>query len=278
MGNHYTPKKYLRRFVCNEGGIWLHDRKLLLSRLTTVQAVGNEVGLYSPTVESNLNIQVEGPTHPIFDKIARREHLTRGERQALAKYIVVMYKRVPIARDRSMKRVPKMANALHDSFMMEITQLGSTDPTFQAEEAIRNVTAAIEKVRQSPSPKLWYEGINLIDEGPAERSLLSMNWVFLHSEKLQFLTSDNPVFFFEHEGIDSPTSELTFPISSSVALWATRKSEQDGLHAIAIPAVIKQINRRTAHGCNRFIFSRENEPWIMPFIKKGEWELVRMGR
>jgi hypothetical protein len=280
MGHHYTPKAYLRRFTNADGGLWLHDRKRSVSNPTTVDGVGHEVGLYSPKVESDLNLLVETPAHPVFEKIVSRQPLSAEDRRVLAKYIIVMYKRVPIARDRNLANIPALADELQTTLLRELDELSETDPTFdQWGEASRNeVKTYLKRVKENPSPALWYNNIRPAKAGRAEQTLLSMNWVFLHSKELQYLTSDNPVFIFDEIGIANPASELTFPISSSIALWATWQNEPDGSHRVALPAAVKQINRRTVHSSKRFVFSRDNEPWIMPFITKDEWQLQWLGR
>ena len=103
-----------------------------------------------------------------------------------------------------------------------------------------------------------------------------MNWLFLRSQADQFLTGDNPVFFFEHEGIGKPTSELTFPLSSNLALWATRLPRPSMQYLAASPAGVREINRRTAHNSVRFVYSKANEPWVLPFVLKKQWRLTRL--
>jgi len=279
MRNHYTPKQYLRNFLNAEGGLWQHDCKLGTSRTVNVDGVGNEVGLYSEKVERELNTLVEIPTHHIFKKILAKQAISAEDRTALAKYIVILLKRVPAARDRAMETLPHLASAYLEGVQNELTKFAQSDPTYlqRTEEVRKEVEHHIERVRSDLPTHLWYEGFNLTDEGPVEQALLSMKWVFLHSKSLQYLTSDNPVFYFVHEGIGGPLSEVTFPISSSIALWATRRIVVDGSHLQASPSAVRQINSRTAHNCKRFILSRDNETWILPFISKGEWELQRMG-
>jgi len=279
MGNHYVPQKYLLRFSEEDRGIWVYDREKATNFRTGVRKIAHEINMYSPEVESNLNEQVEIPTHEVFDKIVAQRQLSDADRKALAKYIVVMWKRVPTGRERAMTRLPNVADEVHDDLMKELDGLIMADPSFRARgEKVRSeAKTIIANVKASPSPSLWYESFNLTDESGVEQALLSMNWVFLHSAKVQYLTSDNPVFFFAHEGIGSSSSELTFPISESIALWATRHPRQNGLHAPALPAGVKQINRRTASNSKRFVFAKTNESWIMPFVTKAKWELSRLG-
>ncbi len=279
MGNHYIPKMYLRRFADDKGCVWTHDRVKRAISHPGVPAIGHEINMYSEEVEDALNHKVEGPTHVIFERILARHSLSDADRSALAKYIVVMWKRVPTGRQRSLNLLPSIADAVQSQIAAEFEELRKVDRSHpMLDESVRRANEYIEKVKESPPVSLWYDSINLTEQGPVEAALLSMNWIFLHSERLQYLTSDNPVFFTEAEGLLSPTAEFTFPISHSIALWGTRQSQRNDSHVTALAGAVKQINRRTAANAERFVFSRHNEDWIMPFITKGEWELTRLGR
>jgi hypothetical protein len=95
----------------------------------------------------------------------------------------------------------------------------------------------------------------------------------------KYLTSDNPAFFFEAYGIGTANSEITFPISSSIALIACRQGPKGGLECInAKPALVKEVNRRVAAGADRFIYYHENCQWIAalagktnPYLSRIQW-------
>lgn len=278
MGHHYLPQKYLLRFANDEGAIWVHDRHKVNSYRTGVRAIANEVNMYSPELESDLNTLVEGPTHHVFDKILARMPLSDHDRKALAKYISVMWKRVPSGRDKTLKLVPGVMEDARTELMEDMDSWVREDPTLHNRvDALRQEANAIFELQAAePSPQIWHQTFNLNEVGRFEEELLSMNWVFLHSDELRFLTSDSPVFFFEHEGLGKPQSEVTFPISSSVALWASRGGRPRNAHEKATPVFVRQINSRTAYRSSRFVFSQANEPWIKPFTVKGEWGIMRL--
>jgi hypothetical protein len=277
--NHYTPKKYLLRFADSDGRVWLHDSKSnTRSRQAGVRVIGNEFGLYSDEVETNLNLQAEIPSHPVFDKIIDGIPLSAEDRAALAKYIIVLWKRVPVAKERSLSRMPVLMDKVHEELMAEIDAMVIDDPAFQ-EKAVSTrmeVTAYINTLKADPPASLWYDGFGLDEITMSEEALLSMNWVFLRGGNNQFLTSDNPVFFFPDEGLGRPQSELTFPISSSIALWATRLPRTQGSYMDASLSVVRQINARTAAHSKRFVFSKTNDSWIKPFTIKGGWLLEHL--
>lgn len=277
MGHHYVPQFYLRGFGSN-GRIWAHDRDRKTSFETTVKGVANENGMYSEEVESFLANKIETPTISALTKIRRQEKISADDRSALARYIVFLWKRVPDGRARALKIIPDVADKVHGEIVAELDAAALTNPEFsdRAEILKARVAAAIEAHKASPSPELWYSSFESEQSMRLVDALLSMNWTFMCSTNLQFLTSDNPVFFFKSEGIGHPKSELSLPLSSSIALWATRSTVLFREFMSVAPVAVKEFNRRTAHNCTRFVYSGANESWVLPFVTKGSWQLTRL--
>ncbi|PHV05871.1 hypothetical protein CSQ96_17440 [Janthinobacterium sp. BJB412] len=277
MGNHFVPQYYLKGFE-SQGGIWVHGRQSKRSFVTQVRVIANENRLYSEEIEAHFNIKIEIPANEAFRKLRERAPITGPERAALAKYILVLWKRVPKARERALLKIPEVAHELGIQMQSELDSFAELMPHLETEVASlkARVETAVDAHKASPSPSIWYESIDFETDHLPNDALLSMNWVFLYHDELQFLTSDNPVFFFEFEGIGSPTSELTFPISSSLSLWATRAPGVKGGFVKATNAAVKEINRRTAFNSNQWVYSQRNERWILPFVTKNEWSLTRL--
>lgn len=177
-----------------------------------------------------------------------------------------------------MAKIPAVAQELGVQIGSELDSALEAMPHLEEKVAHlkTRVATAIETHIENPSTSLWCESIDSESDHLPINALLSMNWVFLYHDTLQFLTSDNPVFFFEFEGIGSPESELTFPISSKITLWATRTPKANGTFMQATSPAVKEINRRTASNSMRWVYSERNEPWILPFATKGEWPLTRL--
>ena len=108
------------------------------------------------------------------------------------------------------------------------------------------------------------------------QALLSMHWRFFFAHKGQFLTSDNPVYFHEGIGLVNQDSELSIPFSSAVTLWASRHPGKVGSYHEASPAVVKELNRRTAKNAERYVYSVQNEPWVLPFVLKNNYTVNRL--
>jgi len=106
---------------------------------------------------------------------------------------------------------------------------------------------------------------------PKAPGLLSqMTWrFFICGEPNAFLTNDNPVFIFKHLGIGKEYSELTFPISNYITLWATWRPIDEG-YFHANNQVVKEINRRTASIATRFIYFSKKRDWVITLVNKKE--------
>jgi hypothetical protein len=277
MGHHYVPKFYLRGFE-EKGTIWTFDKEQRRVFPSQVKSIANETAMYSEQLESHLANEVEDPAKPALEKVRARKQLTSSDRLTLAKYIVALWKRVPKARLRAIRHMPDVADQVESNLRAELDLLASQDPSSQPNVSAlkQHVAEIIARHKESPPPEVWYHSIRSENSPQLINAMLSMTWVFLVSEKDQFLTGDNPVFFFEHEGIGKPTSEITLPLSSSVALWASRTNAPNGQYLKASPSGVREINRRVAQNSLRFIYASRNESWVMPFLERGSWRLTRL--
>jgi hypothetical protein len=233
--------------------------------------------MYSEEVESYLANDVEHPALPAIAKVRDRQPLSDGQRTVLAKYIIALWKRVPKARTRVLNLIPRVADEVAQELNAGMQKLVEQDPSLAERAATRRmeIAAAIEREKANPDPTIWERSLRSPTDAHVVGALLSMNWLFLYTGD-QFLTSDNPVFLFEHEGIGKPTSELSFPLSSSVALWATRAPCRNMQYHPVSPSALREINRRTVYNAVRFVYARTNEPWILPFTLKREKRLTRL--
>jgi len=118
--------------------------------------------------------------------------------------------------------------------------------------------------------EIWLENIPP-DKTPQSVEVLSqMTWRFLIAPNGQyFITSDNPLFFFHWMGIGKKRSEVTFPITKDMALWATWRIDLAEGFFPALPRVLKEINRRTASISSTYLYSPRSEKWIQTLANKG---------
>ena len=131
-----------------------------------------------------------------------------------------------------------------------------------------------EKVREGI---LDFNNLHKYKSEEVTELLNNMTWRFLVIEsEPAFLTSDNPVFYFEGMGLNKPESELSFPISSNIVLWSTWRQDLPEGYFQTNKQVVKEMNRRMAQNASRYIFYASEKKWIMPFIKKNEWHLNKI--
>ena len=222
--HHIVPRHYLKGFTEAAGSkfLWSYEKG------------GNRVGKYSyrsvgyvkdfhtirnadgtidrTSVEKSLATKIEQPTAPIIDKIRAGEDISPQEKWTMSRYMCTQVLRVPKQRDVRRKMAPKQISDL-------------------AEEVVRvwpeHLRGPALKILDSYATDL--PDMVLLDVEPTERmttALYNMTWVFLMAPGHRgFITSDDPVSFDEGIGIAHKCAEVTLPISTRLALWATWQTE-----------------------------------------------------
>lgn len=280
MRTHYVPQYYLRGFSPDFGRtIWVYDKQELSKFQTQVKSTANICGLYTPELEKYLSKEIEGPANLVLKKIRNREPLTPIEKITLSRYIAVMWKRVPEGKNRLKERAPGISADLREALHRKLDEFVAKNPSKEglARQRKAEIDEILYRYSQEPPPDIWHQII------PAERTpriiaaIATMTWRFLtFDEKAAFMTGDNPVFYFSHLGIGRAESELSFPISSYMTLWATRRLDLPEGYFPTNVAIIKEMNRRTASITKRYVFHAMDEDWILPFIAKKRWQLNRI--
>jgi hypothetical protein len=273
MGYHYVPKYYLLGF-CQTSSSELIVRYEKGSRdvlKTTVNNVAQETGFYSPEIEDFLASNVEGPANVVLDKIRACEAITDDDRFTLCVYMVAMLKRVPESRISVQKRGPAIALELAVQIDRDFEQLLRSHPDRtdiimrKWEEAKRLNVQFGENVPKG----VWLQTVLPQTAPRLVRVLHSMRWRFLVCEPSSgFLTSDNPVFYHREIGVGRLHSELTFPISHCVTLWATHRKEIQEKFARASAAKISEINHRTVRSATQYVFFSREEDWVKSLVNR----------
>ena len=175
------------------------------------------------------------------------------------------------------ERTAEAAIEVEAELLAALSDLAAQEPAKAAfyEERKQQVNNIIKRQKNANYSDIWQSTIPDASENIIE-TMLTMDWAYLHSPRSQFLTCDNPVCFFEGEGLRSQTAELAFPISSEVAMLATRTRRFANMVLNAKSTGVKEINRRIARNTDRFLFYKWSEDWIVPFAKKMEWHISRI--
>lgn len=268
MGHHYTPQYYLKGFVDSEGHIWVYEKGSGTPFRTGLKNVGHETGFYSAAMEQYLANQIEGPANRVIEKIRARDQISASEKITLVRYMVALMKRVPKSKERIKGLAPQAAPKTLKEFEAEVDGILLPDKT--KTDFMQKARVIFEKFAKNPPKEIWLEMIPPHTSPMVVEVISTMTWIFLTNDSGPvFLTNDNPVFFFESLGIGKPDSEITFPISNDISLWATwRKNIQDCIYSAIRPHGIREINRRTASNATRYVFHSTNEKWIPTFINK----------
>jgi hypothetical protein len=268
MGDHYTPEYYLKGFTDQRGKIYTYDKLTSSKFCTGVNNVGHETGFYSREMETYLANVIEGPANSVISKIRNKQIISIAEKEILTRYMVALLKRVPEGRQRFEKMGPHVAEETFEEFKTALTKMQFPDNIKQ--EYLERAEQFLGRYATNPPKDIWLNSIPPETSPTVLLAVTQMTWVFLTSDRTDtFLTSDNPMFFFESLGLGNPDSEISFPLSSKLVLWATWRKDFSDCDYLAIKAhAIKEINRRTAFNASRYIFSASDEQWIPDFIKK----------
>lgn len=280
MGDHYTPQYYLKGFVepfKNE--LCVYEKGIGFKFKTQIKNIGNITKLYSTEFEQYLANTIEGPANIILDNIRKRNKISENDKKILSEYITVMCKRVPRERERIKKTAPIFAQKKLEEFDRELNIIASQEPS-KADRIKRRKTKIhdiINRYAEDFSDEIWMDIIPPESTPKTVATIRAMTWTFLtFDEKPAFLTCDNPVFYFPDIGIGNTYSEITFPISSNITLWATWRSDLKQDYIQTTTQAVQEINRRTASNASKYVFHCRKEHWIEPFIKKGRWQLNRL--
>jgi hypothetical protein len=281
VGQHYIPEYYLDGFsdLLNPSNIWVYEKGSKRIFPSTIKNAANENNRWPASVEKYLANQVEAPGNHVLDKIRNRQPITQGDKDTLSAYMVVMLQRVPRGLERTKAIAPEVLNKVFVDLEREIMRLIAEYPSKKStlQKRLQQLPSLRVKYENDLPAEVWYQNLTP-DALPQVRVVLpTMTWVFLTSGKRQpFLTNDNPVFFFEGLGIGKPESEITFPISSTVALWATWRTNLVERYIPAKDTIIREINRRTASAATKYVYYSQKAQWVVNLINKRNLRLNRL--
>ncbi len=273
MGDHYLPQYYLKGFCdpATPSTIYRYERGSQDVIEASVKAVAQEKGYYSPDVETYLANQIEGPANGVLRKLRERRAISPDDKLILSKYMATMLKRVPHSKERLRAHAPESMKPVLDSLETELLRLAEEDPTKRDLVERRRVEIRkIEEEFQREVPKDIWLAIIPPEATPGMLAAINtMTWLFWTCPKgIRFVTGDNPVFHFERIGIGKPESEISFPISCDIALWATWRTDLPDGFREANQRLVREFNRRTISAASRYVLSSLREQWLVKMMNK----------
>ncbi len=271
---HYVQQAFLRHFQdpAKPDFIWTYIRDEEEGRLLPIEKIAQSPGYYDTDVERNLSQLVEGPTTPLLNALRRGETLDNTARTAVAIYAATCIKRVPRARERGRELIPDTLEAVVEGLRTELPELSGGDPARM--ERLRNdLEIAYEKYREAPPATVLDQ---LRDPRPTWAmvdAIRSMAWrLLITAPPEMFLTSDNPLFYFEGLGLGNDTSEFAFPLSPTHCLHGCKQPLRLGgvletRHAER--PLVHEINRRMANNATKLLFASAKAKFPITLLRKG---------
>lgn len=286
MGHHYVPQEYLRGFAAASSpkALWQYDKdvKSFSSKPASIKKIAQRRQFYDDATEADLNQLVEIPGNQVLRKLRGGDLLLSDqEKLNLSVYIATMMKRVPHSRVRGEAIAPKALAKVADRLRARIRDEVATglvsperaalalDETDRVETMFsEDVPAEVRKQIESP----W----------PTERivdAVYGMHWRFAQETDGQFfITTDNPAFFFSGRGLGRSNSELTFPVSRTLAIFGSWSPTRRKNLVIRSSQFVKEANRRLISDATRFVYSQFNRDWIAkvsskkaPYLSEIRW-------
>lgn len=283
MGKHYVPQRYLQGFSSPEDTrqIWMYDKKAQSWAFAAIKRVAQEKDYYPPEIEARLKRLVEDTGNEALGRLRNRDRLTADEQKALINYIGVMMMRVPRKRRLGYERVPSVLDNTMKNVREEIEELA----TDLSPGRLSELLAQIDEIQGKYENELPNEVRQQIHSPwPSEKMLAALHnmcWRIVPAPALSlFITTDNPAFYFDAYGVGTRYSEVTFPVSSDLALLGSHQGPPGTLIVVQPKStLIKEINRRLASGAERFVFSKHRAQWIEtisnrrnPYLRRIVWQ------
>ena len=244
--HHYLPQVYLENF-CQEGGLWIYnDIDKSIKNIPKINAAvinhfytrENDDGTKDYELEKRLSF-IEGEAGKIIKNLIQHQEITSEDKGKFSLFISLLQHRTPFAVNKLHQFIDpllrwvkeqQIKNGIYDNFMAEWGFLFDT---------------AIEIA------KLYSQ----------------MQWHFIYTTKTNFITSDNPLIYYEPNidigpygyGIATPTVEKFIPISSNLILKIGDFGKGISYGLLNDRKIIRYINSSIFVRRKQFVFANNRE-------------------
>jgi hypothetical protein len=281
--HHTVPEFYLRGFTENNSPfLWAYTRgdsyrsgKKVKKNNPYQQSVGRATvnrDFYARTLPNGrrdfasfelILAYKESESNPLLTNLRNNQNITTQEKRIFADYIAIMMKRVP----KHLLSVKRNWNKLIQDFDFDRefnSYFDASDRVIQKKipQFRKEFDDIISQYKQSIPDDIRLS--TMVDSIRLPSALYSMKWIYLIAPSgLEYVTSDNPVSFFEDIGLNKPFSEFVFPISKHLALVGTRSiNAKEGYLTASLPSVF-EVNQRTMRGAYDTIYSSQDASWLV---------------
>lgn len=251
---------------------------------THVKNIGNVKGLYTDELEAVLANDIEKSANPILQKLRNFQPISEDEKLEFSRYIFSMWLRVPKNLNWTIERSPEVMAKTFSNVERQLQELAEKHPNKvdlieQRIKQLRDIqiNKTKELVTEEFVKEMWMKNIPVGIDRPPVQILANMEWRYLAYDSEQFfLTSDNPLYYPESIGIGNEKSEVTFPLSKNLVLWAKwHMNIPPGFHK-ARTQFVKEVNRRTVSNALNYVFSSNAADCIPILLNKKNIRLNRV--
>lgn len=296
--HHFLPQLYLCGFTesLTSPMLWVYERDRNYSpglgsetcnpyRRSVTQA-GMQRDFYAyqrsdgsmdyETFENALE-QEEKQYDRLLKKLREFKPLIGDEKARFTRYITMMLKRVPRSMEKALALWPKVVDEEWERLRNELGTRQMRAEAVGDEESLKLVQSLKERVdetmvqRQGVMPDKLRLTSMLRAMPRMEDVILAMRWQYLRAPIGEFfVTSDNPVFYFEGWGFNKPYSEFTFPISSNLAIVGSWHHNEPECIIDVTSAHVREVNRRATRSALRFVYARAADRHIYDLLNSDD--------
>ena len=292
--HHLQPIFYLKGFKSNEDPtrIWVFRRgaeyrpgnnKWNNPALLSPRATAYEEDFYAiPSITGKIDFskvekhlaEVELAAKSAIEQVRAGELPYGTDREVLAKYIILLWRRVKTQRARADKRWPNYAKTETGIWKAAIKQAKQNpELTLEHHKEMDRALSMLDDFGNSGTvPKQIQNSLLLNSYEKMENGLLDKKWILLiNKTQTPFITSDAPVYF--SGGLQK--TDLTVPFSKDVALWATSTINRDAVLSLN-EFKVRLINRRSVTDSHELAFASISADWIHTLLKKSPYPLDQL--
>lgn len=297
--HHYVPAFYLSGFTdsSNSDLVWVYqkendnifcDKPENIGFIKHYHTFTDEKGQKdSETIENILNETWELPSSKIIREIRENQFPKNEKRAVFASFLGISLTRVPYHRENIDKVIAHSALELSKQIastpegykrsLEDYKNATGVDLTDEAEDLRSFILSGEFDLDVNPS---LFLAMFMLHGHKLGEIIHQMNWIFVKAtERFKFITSDNPVFLADPtynpnnfyssiSGLGNRSIELTFPISSELALFASWDKNRKECFIPGNNNLIKDFNRRAVISARRFIYASGKKEGTSKLIKK----------
>lgn len=270
INGHFVPEFFLRRFRALGGSLWVYFHGDGWTRREGSDMPAKQ-DFYSPWLQDAYR-RIETSAADILDKTVYDRKPPAGEsRETLAYCLGLLHSRTPAFYENLPHPLSGTMNKVSSLY-----QRYYADNPAELEKLKRDMAAS-----GNPLPA-WFKAEHLnpdqtnldsVSGTGAEAAettaavLNAMTWSFLTtSEEAPFVTSDNPFVYANNQdgdpsgaGLLYAHTEVTVPLSSTVALSAAWPNPHENIFLAVDESTVEQVNLRMIAASNKFIAASKQD-------------------